>query len=171
MRVRYARLTISAIERRFGNASAGPPPERYGKPRRRSHQPAARRPQFRHYQILARLGAGGHGEVYEGWDSRLRRKVAIKRHRALDPLRDPASLVKEARMTASLHHPAFAQIYSIEQDDEGWAIVMELIAGQTWRQLAQDKEHPLDLPTVLGWMVQLAEAMEAAHQSGLITAT
>ncbi|WP_377700830.1 protein kinase [Pseudoduganella sp. UC29_71] len=125
-------------------------------------------PQFRHYQILARLGAGGHGEVYEGWDSRLRRKVAIKRHRALDPLRDPASLVKEARMTASLHHPAFAQIYSIEQDDEGWAIVMELIAGQTWRQLAQDKEHPLDLPTVLGWMVQLAEAMEAAHQSGLI---
>jgi serine/threonine-protein kinase len=125
-------------------------------------------PQFRHYQILARLGAGGHGEVYEGWDSRLRRKVAIKRHRALDPLRDPASLVKEARMTASLHHPAFAQIYSIEQDDEGWAIVMELIAGQTWRQLAQDKERPLDLPTVLGWMVQLAEAMEAAHQSGLI---
>ena len=125
-------------------------------------------PQFKHYQILARLGAGGHGEVYEGWDSRLRRKVAIKRHRALDPLRDPASLVKEARMTASLHHPAFAQIYSIEQDDEGWAIVMELIAGQTWRQLAQDKEHPLDLATVLGWMVQLAEAMEAAHESGLV---
>ncbi|MYN11130.1 serine/threonine-protein kinase [Pseudoduganella aquatica] len=125
-------------------------------------------PQFQHYQILARLGAGGHGEVYEGWDSRLRRKVAIKRHRALDPLRDPASLVKEARMTASLHHPAFAQIYSIEQDDEGWAIVMELIAGQTWRQLAQDKEHPLDLPTVLGWMGQLAVAMEAAHESGLI---
>jgi len=125
-------------------------------------------PQFRHYQILARLGAGGHGEVYEGWDSRLRRKVAIKRHRALDPLRDPASLVKEARMTASLHHPAFAQIYSIEQDDEGWAIVMELIAGQTWRQLAQDKEHPLDLATLLGWMVQLAEAMEAAHESGLV---
>ena len=125
-------------------------------------------PQFRHYQILARLGAGGHGEVYEGWDSRLRRKVAIKRHRALDPLRDPASLVKEARMTASLHHPAFAQIYSIEQDDEGWAIVMELIAGQTWRQLAQDKENPVDLPTLLGWMGQLAVAMEAAHESGLI---
>jgi serine/threonine-protein kinase len=125
-------------------------------------------PQFKHYQILARLGAGGHGEVYEGWDSRLRRKVAIKRHRALDPLRDPASLVKEARMTASLHHPAFAQIYSIEQDDEGWAIVMELIAGKTWRQLAQDKENPVDLPTLLGWMGQLAVAMEAAHESGLI---
>ncbi|KQW87012.1 hypothetical protein ASC94_26640 [Massilia sp. Root418] len=71
-------------------------------------------------------------------------------------------------MTASLHHPAFAQIYSIEQDDEGWAIVMELIAGKTWRQLAQDKENPVDLPTLLGWMSQLAVAMEAAHESGLI---
>ncbi|CAN7413164.1 protein kinase [Pseudoduganella sp. LjRoot289] len=122
-------------------------------------------PQFQHYQILSRLGQGGYGEVFEAWDSKLRRKVAIKRHKAFDPLRDAASLVNEARLTASLQHPAFAQIFSIEEDKESQAIVMELIEGQTWRQLI--KENPPDLATALGWMAQLAEAMQAAHDSGL----
>ena len=122
-------------------------------------------PQFQHYKILSRLGQGGYGEVFEAWDSKLRRKVAIKRHKGFDPLRDAASLVNEARLTASLQHPAFAQIFSIEEDDQSQAIVMELIEGQTWRQLA--KENPPDLATVLGWMMQLAEAMQAAHESGL----
>lgn len=122
-------------------------------------------PQFQHYQILSRLGQGGYGEVFEAWDSKLRRKVAIKRHKAFDPLRDAASLVNEARLTASLQHPAFAQIFSIEEDKQSQAIVMELIEGQTWRQLI--KGNPPDLATALGWMAQLAEAMQAAHDSGL----
>lgn len=122
-------------------------------------------PQFQHYQILSRLGEGGYGEVFEAWDSKLRRKVAIKRHKTVDPLRDASRLVNEARMTASLQHPAFAQIFSIEDDEQGQAIVMELIAGHTWRRLAV--ENPPDLATTLGWMAQLAEAMHAAHESGL----
>lgn len=122
-------------------------------------------PKFQHYEILSRLGQGGYGEVFEAWDSKLRRKVAIKRHKAFDPLRDAASLVNEARLTASLQHPAFAQIFSIEEDSQSQAIVMELIEGQTWRQLM--KENPPDLATALGWMAQLAEAMQAAHESGL----
>lgn len=122
-------------------------------------------PKFQHYEILSRLGQGGYGEVFEAWDSKLRRKVAIKRHKAFDPLHDAASLINEARLTASLQHPAFAQIFSIEEDDQSQAIVMELIEGQTWRQLM--KENPPDLATALGWMAQLAEAMQAAHDSGL----
>lgn len=119
-----------------------------------------------HYHTLSKLGQGGYGEVYAAWDSKLRRQVAIKRLKATDRPRHRNSLLREARMAASLRHPAFVQIFAIEEDGGNHAIVMELIRGQTWRDLTS--AHQPALRQALAMIRQLAEAMEAAHASGLV---
>jgi tetratricopeptide (TPR) repeat protein len=123
-------------------------------------------PRLLHYQILSRLGQGGFGEVYEAWDAQLRRKVAIKRLKTLATVKHPNSMLREARLAASIQHPAFVKIFSIEEDGDGHAIVMELIPGVTWRELVG--RDPADLPRLLDIMQQLADAMHEAHQSGLV---
>jgi serine/threonine-protein kinase len=125
-----------------------------------------------HYELLARLGAGGFGDVYEAWDTQLQRKVAIKRlrtHGAKDgqgARSHSDGLLREARLAASLRHPAFVQIHAIEEDAEGHAIVMELVQGRTWRDVV-DGGPPL-LATALDMVRQLARAMQAAHGAGLV---
>jgi serine/threonine protein kinase/Tfp pilus assembly protein PilF len=121
---------------------------------------------FKHYRLLAKLGSGGFGEVVEAWDTQLERKVAIKRLKALVQFGRPGGLLKEARLAASLEHPAFVKIYSIEEDGDGHAIVMELVRGATWRELIKNGEP--DIARSLGLVAQLAEAMQAAHESGLV---
>jgi serine/threonine protein kinase/Flp pilus assembly protein TadD len=121
---------------------------------------------FSHYRLGRQLGAGGFGEVREAWDEHLRRKVAIKRLKTAVALGHPDSLLREARLAASLEHPAFVKIHSIEVDGSGHAIVMELIAGTTLRELAA--RGPLDLPTVFDLVDQAAVAMAAAHACGLV---
>ena len=121
---------------------------------------------FSHYRLGRQLGAGGFGEVREAWDEHLRRKVAIKRLKTAGVLGHPDSLLREARLAASLEHPAFVKIHSIEADGSGHAIVMELIAGTTLRELAA--RGPLDLPTVFDLVGQAAVAMAAAHACGLV---
>lgn len=121
---------------------------------------------FSHYRLGRQLGAGGFGEVREAWDEHLRRKVAIKRLKTAGVLGHPDSLLREARLAASLEHPAFVKIHSIEADGSGHAIVMELIAGSTLRELAA--RGPLDLPTVFDLVGQAAVAMAAAHACGLV---
>jgi eukaryotic-like serine/threonine-protein kinase len=118
-----------------------------------------------HYAFRARLGEGGHGEVYEAWDAKLQRSVAIKRVKH-DALAAGADLVHEARMAASLHHPAFVKVHAIEETDDGQFIVMELIPGRTLKQvLAGGKPALAD---ALVWTRQVAEAMQDAHASGLV---
>lgn len=122
--------------------------------------------QFKHYRLGPHLGQGGYGEVYEAWDTILRRKVAIKRLKTMAKLEHPGSLIKEARLAASLQHPAFVKIYSIEEDGASHAIVMELVSGVTLRQLIANGGN--SLPTVLDLLGQAAAAMQAAHASGLV---
>jgi eukaryotic-like serine/threonine-protein kinase len=118
-----------------------------------------------HYAFRARLGEGGHGEVYEAWDAKLQRSVAIKRVKH-DALAAGADLVHEARMAASLHHPAFVKVHAIEETDDGQFIVMELIPGRTLKQvLAGGKPSLAD---ALEWTRQVADAMQDAHASGLV---
>ncbi|MBX9869173.1 MAG: protein kinase [Burkholderiaceae bacterium] len=123
-----------------------------------------------HYQIRRRLGAGGFGEVYEAWDSKLHRAVAIKRLKLSDTQQAPESLLKEARLAASLQHPAFVNIHAIEEDQGSQSIVMELVPGLTVKEWMQ--AHPIDEPgyqqTVLEFVRQIAEAMQEAHATGLI---
>jgi serine/threonine protein kinase/Flp pilus assembly protein TadD len=122
--------------------------------------------QFNHYRLDRRLGQGGYGEVYEAWDNVLRRKVAIKRLTGTARLEHPASLVKEARLGASLQHPAFVKIHAVEKDDTSHAIVMELVSGVTLREFIA--RGGASLGAILDIVGQAAAAMQAAHASGLV---
>jgi serine/threonine-protein kinase len=122
--------------------------------------------QFRHYRLGRHLGAGGFGEVREAWDDTLQRRVAIKRLKAAGLPGHPGSLLQEARLAASLEHPAFVKIYSIEADGAGHAIVMELVSGLTLRELIAS--GPIATAQVFDLVAQAAAAMQAAHGRGLV---
>ena len=124
---------------------------------------APRRGQSGHYELRARLGEGGFGEVHEAWDTRLHRSVALKaiRHGGATG----TDLVHEARLAASLRHPAFVKVHAVEEDGAGQFIVMELVHGRTLKAILQDVTVPL--ATALDWVRQVADAMRDAHASGL----
>lgn len=119
-----------------------------------------------HYELGAHLGAGGYGEVYEAWDNKLQRRVAIKRIDRAAHASGHADPLHEARMAASLHHPSFVTVYAIEEDASGASIVMELVQGRTIGQLAQKSR--IARATALDWIGQAAAAMQDAHAAGLV---
>lgn len=120
---------------------------------------------FMHYQLRQPLGEGGFGQVFEAWDSKLCRSVAVKRLKHLGTPGHSALLMKEARLAASLRHAAFVKVHAIEDDGDGQSIVMELVHGQTLRQLL--RTAPPALPVVLAMVRQVAQAMQEAHANGL----
>ncbi|MFZ3001311.1 MAG: protein kinase [Undibacterium umbellatum] len=129
---------------------------------------------LRHYEFKKRLGEGGFGQVHEAWDSKLCRPVAIKQLKAIEgaagAIPTPtSSLLKEARLAASLKHPAFVKIFAIEDEDNSHSIVMELVPGLTLKQLLQQHpQQPLPEQQAINIISQVAEAMQEAHASGLI---
>ncbi|MFZ6745211.1 protein kinase domain-containing protein [Undibacterium sp. JH2W] len=127
---------------------------------------------LRHYEFKKRLGEGGFGQVHEAWDSKLCRPVAIKQLKAIEGTGGPAqtsNLLKEARLAASLKHPAFVKIFAIEDEDNSQSIVMELVPGLTLKQLLQQHpQQPLPEQQAINIISQVAEAMQEAHASGLI---
>jgi serine/threonine-protein kinase len=116
-----------------------------------------------HYQIRRRLGEGGFAEVFEAWDIRLRRAVALKRLKPAQARLRPDTLLTEGQLVASLNHAAFVQVYAIDDDGESQSIVMELVRGTTLRDYAgglpQTEALTLDI------VRQVAEAMDEAHRS------
>ena len=107
------------------------------------------------YEIVGLLGSGGMGEVYRARDTRLGRDVAIKVLRQPRHRRSRSSLrriEREARLLASLNHPAIATIHSVEDWEGSPAIVMELIEGETLA--VKLFEGPLPVPEV----VRIAQA-------------
>jgi serine/threonine-protein kinase len=120
------------------------------------------------YQIAARIGAGGMGEVYRALDADLGRQVAIKLlpgNVSHDPDRS-ARFEREAKVLAALNHPNIAQIYGFEKADGVRALVMELVDGPTLAdRIAQG---PLPLDEALPIARQIADALEAAHEQGII---
>lgn len=119
-----------------------------------------------HYLLGGRLGEGGFGEVFEAWDQKLLRRVAIKRLKNPSGLPQPESLIKEARLAASLQHAAFVKIHALEEDGDSQSIVMELVPGVTLRELIRTGLP--DEGRALSIALQVAEAMREAHGSGLI---
>src|ERR1700739_2857813 len=120
------------------------------------------------YQILSLLGAGGMGEVYEARDTKLGRNVAIKVLPAAfvnDPER-LSRLQREARMLAALNHPNIATIYGLEHSDSVHFLIMELVPGETLAERLQT--GPLRIEETLKAAGQIAEALEAAHEKGVI---
>lgn len=119
-----------------------------------------------HYQFRRLLGEGGFGEVYEAWDSKLHRSIAIKRLKPKMLSARPDTLLDEARLAASLRHPAFVKIFSIDGDADQQSIIMEYVDGNTLRKMGEGE--PLSETLALDIVDQVAEAMEEAHASQLI---
>jgi serine/threonine-protein kinase len=121
-----------------------------------------------HYDVIAQIGVGGMGEVYQATDTNLGRQVAIK---VLPDAvsRDPDRLARfdrEARTLAALNHPNIAQIHGLEKDGGQTALVMELVEGPTLADRIADGPIPLD--EALPVATQIAEALGAAHEQGIV---
>jgi serine/threonine-protein kinase len=120
------------------------------------------------YRIEGRLGAGGMGEVYRAWDERLERWVALKtvRAEAAGSAGARERFRREARSAAALSHAAIVQIYDILDWEEGDAIVMELVDGESLaRRLARGR---LGVREAVRLGREIAEGLAAAHAKGLI---
>src|SRR5262245_29581509 len=116
------------------------------------------------YEVLGSLGAGGMGEVYRARDSKLKREVALKVLPAeVANDRDRlARFQREAEVLASLNHPHIAHIYGIEDN----ALAMELVEGDDLAQ--RISRGPIPIDEALPIAKQIAEALEAAHEQGII---
>ena len=128
---------------------------------------------FGSYEVVARLGAGGMGEVYRAHDSKLGRDVAIKilpRQFAADADRR-GRLEREARLLATLNHPHIGSIYGVEDREGVLALVLELVEGDTLAErIARSRpEKPaIKVREALSMARQIADALEAAHDKGIV---
>jgi len=128
---------------------------------------------FGSYEVVARLGAGGMGEVYRAHDSKLGRDVAIKilpRQFAADADRR-GRLEREARLLATLNHPHIGGIYGIEDREGVLALVLELVEGDTLAErIARSRpdKPAIKVREALSMARQIADALEAAHDKGIV---
>src|SRR5512135_3200281 len=121
-----------------------------------------------HYQITSQLGKGGMGEVFQAKDQVLGRDVAIKilpKEFAKDADR-VARFQREAKVLASLNHPNIAAIHGLEESGETNFLVLELVEGETLAD--RIKAGPIPVEESLKLALQIAEALEAAHEKGVI---
>ena len=117
-----------------------------------------------HYRITAKLGEGGMGEVWRATDTKLGREVAIKvlpQAFAQDADR-MARFQREAQVLASLNHPNIAVIHGVEEH----ALILELVEGHTLAE--RIAAGPIPLEEVLPIAKQIAEALEYAHERGVV---
>src|SRR5262245_22019295 len=122
-----------------------------------------------HYRITAKLGAGGMGVVFLAEDTRLERKAAIKflpAELAADPERRKRFLI-EAKAASALNHPHVCVVYDVGETDDGLPfIAMEFVEGRPLDTAL--KQGPLEISRVVAIMVQVADALDAAHSSRIV---
>jgi serine/threonine protein kinase/Tol biopolymer transport system component len=124
--------------------------------------PMAAKSRLGPYEIIALLGAGGMGEVYEARDTRLERTVAIK----ISGVRFTERFEREARAISSLNHPHICALYDIGREDSTDFLVMEYLEGETLE--ARLRRGPLPIEEALRIAIQIASALDAAHRKGVI---
>jgi eukaryotic-like serine/threonine-protein kinase len=120
------------------------------------------------YRIVARVGAGGMGEVFKAWDPRLERDVAIKLlhpEMAADPDRQ-RRLIAEGRAASALNHPNILRVYDADVDGSSYYLVSEWLEGKSLRdELSRGR---LPLKRLLDLAVQIADGLAAAHAMGIV---
>src|ERR1043166_5625940 len=120
------------------------------------------------YEIRSKIGEGGMGEVYLALDTKLDRHVALKilppelaeQH---DRMR---RFVQEAKAASALNHPSIITIYEIDESESGHFIATEFIDGATLRE--REAKHALTLSESLDVVIQIAGALRAAHDAGIL---
>ena len=120
------------------------------------------------YEITAKLGEGGMGEVYRATDTKLKREVAIKVLPAAFTADKErlARFEREAQVLAQLHHPNIASIFGLEESDGTKALVMELVEGPTLAERLESGALPFS--ECLSVALQIAQALEEAHEKGIV---
>lgn len=121
-----------------------------------------------HYRVLRKVGGGGMGDVYEAEDLNLGRHVALK-FISETRSRSPQALhrfEREARAASALNHPNICTIHDIGNRSGDRFIVMELLEGGSLRERLQ--EGPLRIEEAVEYAEQVADALEAAHQAGIV---
>jgi serine/threonine protein kinase len=123
------------------------------------------------YEIRGKIGQGGLGAVYRGYDTRMKREVAIKRISVANGEGDmeeesTRQLIKEAGALASLQHPHIVTVYDVGTDEDGPYVVMELISGKTLDELIDNA--PLTWTDFRELAMQTQEALIAAQELDMI---
>jgi hypothetical protein len=153
---------------------SGQPPEREGLPTTSQAGIGTGLPpmlpplKFGRYRMYSRLGEGGFGTVYLGYDEQLFRPVAIKVPRK-DRLRNAAAVedfLREARSAARLSHPAIVAVFDAGKSADGCYIISDYITGHSLAErLGQDRVPAAEAATLLA---RVAEALHFAHAHGII---
>jgi len=125
------------------------------------------------YRLVGRVAAGGMGTVWEGWDERLRRPVAIKQLHPQPGLSDAAAemvnnrAMREARITARLHHPHAITVYDVVEHDGQPCLIMQYLPSTSLQATLNDRGvlPPIEVARI---GAEIASALAAAHRAGIV---